>query len=183
MNRDAWAIFVSGRGSNAQVLLDELDEYPVRLMVSSRSKVGALARARRRGIQTLILPQTINWSLLDEQLRNYKITHILLLGFMKIVPPDFVEKWSNKIFNLHPSLLPTFPGLRAIENSYACQAPMGVSLHLVTDEMDAGKLIFQKHTTIGKNYDFQSTEFLISRDEQLLVRRHSSHLASAGVMA
>jgi phosphoribosylglycinamide formyltransferase-1 len=167
----AWAIFISGRGSNAQAVFEVIDEVPVRLVVSSKEPVWGLARARRTGVPTLVLKKKIDWEDLQGQLEAARVDRVLLLGFMKIVPASFLEKWQGRIFNVHPSLLPAFPGLQAIQRSYEANGPMGVSVHEVIPEMDAGKVIFQKVSVpASEGIKLEFAELLISRDEQRLVR-------------
>ncbi|MEZ0391381.1 MAG: formyltransferase family protein [Pseudobdellovibrionaceae bacterium] len=167
-----WAIFLSGRGSNAEAFWENLAEFDVRLCVSSTAKAYGVLRARRLGIPTCVLEKKPNWEQLDQELRQRQVNQIFLLGFMKIVPAHFVKKWQGQIWNLHPSLLPDFPGLQAIEKSYAAGGAMGVSLHQVTQEMDAGPLSLQ-HKICDETGEFLSIDeaaFRISRAEQRLVR-------------
>ncbi len=127
-----------------QAVLDGLSHLDVRLVLSSKAEAAGVRRARRQGVATEILPKVIDWRLVDQTLRTRGITHIFLLGFMKIVPGDFVDKWAGSILNVHPSLLPKFPGLKAIESSHAAGAAMGVTVHVVTPEMDAGPVLLQR---------------------------------------
>lgn len=75
---------------------------------------------------------------------SQKIDKIFLLGFMRLLPASFLQKWQGRIFNLHPSLLPLYPGKNAIEKSYEAGDAMGVSIHHVITEMDAGRVVLQK---------------------------------------
>lgn len=167
-----WSIFLSGRGSNAEAFFENLPELDVGLCVSSSSNAYGLRRARRLGIPTLVFTKSMDWKTLSSELKLRKINQILLLGFMKILPAEFVSDWAGRIWNLHPSLLPEHPGLNAIEKSYEAGLRMGVSLHQVTAEMDAGPLILQ--TAICENakreFSLSDAEFKISRTEQRLVR-------------
>lgn len=169
---NAWAIFLSGRGSNAEAVWENLPELDIRLVISNRAKAYGLLRAKRNGLPTLVLDQSVSWSALTEELRARKINRILLLGFMKLVPASFVQLWQGKIWNLHPSLLPDFPGLQAIEKSYEAGGRMGVSLHEVTAEMDAGPLQLQKKICDQSKAQFSLPEaqLQISLTEQRLVR-------------
>jgi phosphoribosylglycinamide formyltransferase-1 len=167
-----WAVFLSGRGSNAEALWENLSELDVRLCVSSRKKAYGLLRAQRLGIPTLVLEKTVDWQNLSNQLQARQINQIFLLGFMKLIPADFLQFWKAKIWNLHPSLLPDFPGLEAIEKSYAAGGAMGVSLHEVTPEMDAGPILLQKKICefSEKEMSFEEAQRKISQTEQSLVR-------------
>lgn len=167
----SWAIFISGRGSNAQALLDVIDEVPVSLVVSSRGDVWGLRRAERAGVPVLVLDKKVDWQALLHELDRHRISHIFLLGFMKLIPPEFLRGWMGKIYNLHPSLLPQFPGMHAIEKSFEAGQQMGVTVHAVTEEMDAGERCLQKVTLKKASLvEFDWAQILISRDEQRLVR-------------
>lgn len=168
-----WALFLSGRGSTAQAVMDLMDEVQVRWIVSSKPQVWGLARAKRQGIPTSVLSPKIDWNQLDLELRRRKITHIFLLGFMRLVPLEFVRMWQGRVWNVHPSLLPAFPGLQAIERSYSSRQNMGVTVHEVIAEMDAGRIVLQKKSIIRKQQetiDLNSARKAIARDEQRLVR-------------
>jgi len=170
-----WAVFISGRGSNFAALTELLQEIDIALCVSSRSKALGLLQAKRSGIETLILAAQPNWLSLHQELKRRNVNRIFLLGFMKILPADFVEKWQGKIWNLHPSLLPDYAGKEAIEKSYQAAAAMGVSVHEVIAEMDEGKLILQtsiceRSLTGPHKFSLSEAQSLICRQEQKLVR-------------
>ncbi len=175
MRQASWAVFLSGRGSNAEALWGNLSELDIRLCVSSRKSAAGLLRARRSGIPTLTLESKPDWDNLTSELKHRGISQIFLLGFMKILPAAFVDQWKTKIWNLHPSLLPDFAGAHAIENSYAQGAAIGVSVHEVTAEMDAGPLFLQRQLVDKakeKNHSlsFEEVQMEISVCEQRLVR-------------
>lgn len=169
-----WAVMISGRGSNLQAQLDLLSQVNLRWVISSKSSAAGILRARRHGIPVTVLPKKIDWVDLDRQLQQRRITHLFLAGFMKLIPESFVEKWQGRILNVHPSLLPAFPGLEAIEKSHAAGAPMGVTVHVVTPEMDAGPKLFQGAiSTTGLDWQrvtLDQSALRISRLEQRLVR-------------
>lgn len=167
-----WAVFLSGRGSNAEALLEHLAELDVRLCVSSKAKAFGVLRAKRQGIPVLVLGKEIDWNSLTVQLKRRGVNRIFLLGFMKILPASFVEEWAHRIWNLHPSLLPDFPGTGAIEKSYEANGPMGVSVHEVTTRMDEGplKLRFQIAEKAQKTMTLEEARLWISITEQRLVR-------------
>ncbi len=117
-------------------------------MVSSKRSALGLARSRRAGIPTLVLEKSIDWDLVYRELNTRKISRIFLLGFMKVVPAAFIDKWSErpsrKIWNLHPSLLPKFPGLKGFEKSFEAESDVGATVHQVTARLDAGPIVKQK---------------------------------------
>lgn len=173
-----WAVFLSGRGSNAETFF-EMAEMDVRLCVSSKKSALGLARARRNGIPAMVLDKNPDWQNLNAELRERRISHIFLLGFMKLLPASFVSQWKGRIFNLHPSLLPLYLGKDSIERSYQDGAAMGVTIHEVVAEMDAGKILLQAKVFTpsvdqrsgGKHsFSLETAQQMISRTEQRLVR-------------
>lgn len=154
MKRERWAIFISGRGSNLRSLLLSPCREKISLVVSSQAKASGLKNSRRFGAPEILLEAPINWSELNQKLNSFKITHIFLLGFMKIVPQDFIEKWEGKIFNLHPSLLPSYPGLNSIRRAYEDQAEVGVTIHEVVEGVDLGPIELQRKVTFGYANNF-----------------------------
>ncbi len=169
------AVLISGQGSNLQVLLDHPGSG-ICLVVSNKKSAMGLLRAQRAGVSTLVMPAPLDWQALHSSLLRYRIDEIYLLGFMKLLPPDFVKKWQGRLWNLHPSLLPAFPGLRSIELAYEQGAALGVTFHEVVSEMDAGPIRLQKKVldavlTGDHLLTFESVEHLIHQTEQELVQR------------
>lgn len=185
-----WAIFLSGRGSTAQAVMDLADAVDVRLAVSSNPQAAGLKRARRMGVATLAAPvvagsKKIDWEKLQSELERRRINRIFLLGFMRIIPGSFLRKWEGRIFNLHPSLLPSFAGANAIENSFASHEPMGVSVHHVIEEMDAGKVIHRKRIRLldpvpRAQETWERARFLVGVHEQRLVRKLALRASLSG---
>lgn len=163
-----WALLISGRGSNLQVWLDHLGVVDLRWVVSSKLSAPGLLKARLRGVPTAVLPQKIDWKWLDQELRKRNITHVFLAGFMKLIPAEFVDQWAGRILNIHPSLLPAFPGLQAMEKAFEVRAPLGVSVHQVVAEMDAGPLIYQKQ--IGSSTSWPEVQRRATLAEHHLMR-------------
>lgn len=181
--RKRWAVLISGRGSNLAALLDMRPQADIHLVVSSSAAAHGLLRARRAGAATCLTPlmassntagsKKIDWAALDRLLRQTGITHIFLAGFMKVLPGSFVDAWAGRIVNLHPSLLPAYPGLRSIERAHADAADVGVTIHDVTAEVDAGTIICQRRSLKAdevRGYSLPAAEFLIHVDEQRAVR-------------
>jgi phosphoribosylglycinamide formyltransferase-1 len=143
-----WAVFISGNGSNLQVLLDHATpENKVCLVVTSNPSAYGVQRAEKYKVPVCVLPKAISdsdWIQLSKKLCQEKIDYIFLLGFLKIVPAVFLNEWENKILNLHPSLLPAYAGLKSIERSYQDGAAMGVTVHWVDEGLDEGKILLQE---------------------------------------
>jgi phosphoribosylglycinamide formyltransferase-1 len=148
------AILISGRGSNMRALIEQAANYEVVLVASNKPGAPGLEWAKSRGLRT--------WSLeskgtekedydrtLSAALEHAGVGTIALAGFMRILSPWFVEKWAGRIINIHPSLLPKYRGLdthaRAIE---AGDPASGCSVHIVTEELDAGEVLGQAKVAI-----------------------------------
>lgn len=171
---DRWAIFVSGQGSNALRFLMDSDKGEVKVVVSSKASALALKRAKRFGVQTMVLDKNIDWDSLTLGLKQRKVNKIFLLGFMRVVPANFLQDWQGSIYNLHPSLLPNFKGKDAIQRSYLSREPMGVSVHHVSTGIDEGKVILQKQVISldqKRTMDYRLASTLMAFAEQNVVAR------------
>ena len=145
-------VLISGKGTNLQALIDasHRSSYTISAVISNKAKAIGLNRAKISGIDTYIIEQeSFNSKLeFEESLatRIYKINPklIVLAGFMKVLSPQFVRLFRGKILNIHPSLLPQYPGLnthqRVLEDKKKIH---GVSVHLVTEDLDSGPVIAQ----------------------------------------
>jgi phosphoribosylglycinamide formyltransferase-1 len=148
------AILISGRGSTMRALVDNVDEYDVVLVASNKPDAAGLDFARASGIATWSLQSKAvdreQWDrALGAVLDEHRVGTIALAGFMRILSPWFVDEWRGRIVNIHPSLLPKYRGLdthlRAIE---AGDPLAGCSVHIVTDELDAGEVLGQAEVPI-----------------------------------
>ncbi|HEX8839512.1 MAG TPA: phosphoribosylglycinamide formyltransferase [Sphingomicrobium sp.] len=148
------AILISGRGSNMRALVEQAQGYEVILIVSNKPDAEGLAWARERGLATWALESKgLGKEDYDRQvsaaLEEHAVGTIALAGFMRILSPWFVERWRGRILNIHPSLLPKYRGLdthaRAIE---AGDRVSGCSVHIVTEELDAGEVLGQAEVPI-----------------------------------
>lgn len=148
------AILISGRGSNMRALVDaaQKPDFPasIELVLSNRADAAGLAYAADAGIATAVLPHGDYESreafeaALDTMLREAGIELICLAGFMRLLSDEFVEGWRNRVINIHPSLLPSFRGLRTHERALATGVRVhGATVHYVRAEMDDGPIIVQ----------------------------------------
>ena len=157
------AVFVSGNGSNLQALIDVSKNlncpYKIELVFSNKSNVYALKRASQNNIPTLTLDHK-NFktrqefdSTLSNNLKKIDFDLIVLAGFMRILGGEFIKKYENKIINLHPSLLPKYPGLNTHEKVLENKDKFhGATVHMVDEGLDTGKIIgFSKFKV--ENYD------------------------------
>ena len=163
-----WAVFISGTGSNLQALLDRCYDPMPLVVYSSKASAAGLSKAKRMGIHTVALSNPIDWTELEQDLHRRRIQKIFLLGFMKIIPESFVNRWSNRMVNLHPSLLPLYPGLRAFEKAYEDKALLGATVHYVTPDLDSGPIIRQR--SFPRLESEAETRLRLSWTEQSLVK-------------
>jgi phosphoribosylglycinamide formyltransferase 1 len=150
------AILISGRGSNMAALIEaaKVDDYPaeIALVVSNRADAAGLSRARDQGVATALVDHR-NFGedreaferALDEILHANRIEIVCLAGFMRVLTPWFVGRWSGRLLNIHPALLPHFKGLDTHRRAIASGAKRhGATVHFVVAEIDAGPIIAQE---------------------------------------
>ncbi len=169
-----WALFISGQGSNMSALLDQNWDLEIACVVSSSEKAPGVTRSRRQGLPTIVLDAKINWQEVTKELLSRHVSHIFLLGFMKIVPLEFLQSWSGVILNVHPSLLPNYPGLKSIERAYQDNADLGITVHHVSAEVDAGDVVLQRQVLARDSVNSISLETVkqkMHRSEYAIVRR------------
>jgi len=166
-------VFISGTGSNLKSILEKQHQYnyKVNLVISNNEKAKGLELAKECHIPIF----TFKWdkndkdlTIVDNQIKQHKCQLIVLAGFMRILPENFVVSYKNQIINIHPSLLPKYPGLhthqRVIDNNDDMH---GATVHYVNSQLDAGQIISQ--TTIAVDKDVTSKELAA----RLLFREHS----------
>jgi len=171
------AILISGRGSNMRALVEQRSGYEVALVASNKPEAEGLNYARAAGIPTWALDsKTVSRAefeaALGAVLRQSGIGTIALAGFMRLLSRQFVEQWTGRIVNIHPSLLPKYPGLDTHARAIAAgDAVSGCSVHLVTEEVDAGQVIAQAQVPIEPGETPQSLEQRVLAAEHALYPR------------
>lgn len=170
------AVLISGSGSNLQAILDACSrpDFPaqVEVVISNNPNAYGLERARMAGVPAVIIPHTDYQSRTEfdhallTALARFSVDLICLAGFMRILTPEFIEKWPQRIINTHPSLLPEFGG----EGMYgdrvhkavldAGKTESGSTIHFVIPEVDKGQIILQKRVPVHEN---DSVETLAAR--------------------
>lgn len=141
-------VLISGRGSNMQALLDA--RVPVSAVISSRADAAGLDTAAARGIPTRVVEhrsfasrETFEAALAAE-IDRFEPRLVALAGFMRVLTADFVARYDERLLNIHPSLLPAFPGLHTHERALAAGAKVhGCTVHFVTAELDHGPIVIQ----------------------------------------
>jgi phosphoribosylglycinamide formyltransferase 1 len=162
------AVLVSGTGTNLQALLDDPDVGPaIVLVVSDRPDAEALDRARSRGVRTIVVKPGAYESRVDHDrallavLEEAAIDVVLFAGYMRILTPVVVKRFEDRCLNVHPSLLPAFPGAHPVRDALQWGAKVtGVTIHFVDAEVDHGPIVFQ-----------ESVEVLPDDDEATLLAR------------
>lgn len=170
-------VLISGRGSNLQALIDAVEEQrlPARIaiVISNRDGAPGLERARAAGIDTLVVSHrdfptrdAFDQALADE-LRQRSVSLICLAGFMRLVGAPLLEAFPNAILNVHPSLLPAFPGVDAQRQALEHGVKIaGATVHLVTADLDAGPIVLQAAVSVR---DDDTVETLAAR---ILIEEH-----------
>lgn len=152
-------VLISGSGTNLQALIDACaaSDFPAEivLVISNRADAGGLERARREGIATRIIPHKEYSSreafdaAVDTALRTAGVEFVCLAGFMRLLTPGFVNQWRDRLINIHPSLLPDFKGIDAVEQALAAGVnTTGCTVHFVRPEMDTGPILLQTEVPI-----------------------------------
>jgi phosphoribosylglycinamide formyltransferase 1 len=148
-------VLISGRGSNLQAIMDAIGagslDARIGVVISNRADAAGLERARAAGIETVCLGHRDYSSreaydaALVEQLRRRGVGLVCLAGFMRLLSPMFIAAFPDAILNIHPSLLPAFPGLDAQHQAWAHGVKVaGATVHLVDCDLDAGPIVAQR---------------------------------------
>jgi phosphoribosylglycinamide formyltransferase-1 len=160
------AVLISGAGTNLQALLDTVHEKPlpaappgvegpatieIAAVASSRPGAPGLQRAERAGVETAVfaIPDHPDRAARDRALGDWlesrEVDLVVLAGFMELLGPEFIGRFRNRIVNVHPSLLPAFPGVGAIEQAVEHGVRVtGVTVHFVDEHLDNGPIVFQE---------------------------------------
>jgi phosphoribosylglycinamide formyltransferase-1 len=173
-------VLISGRGSNLQAIIDAISEgrlqATIAVVISNHEHAGGLDRARRAGIETLTISHR-GWPSRDDydralvsELRRRDVRLVCLAGFMRRVGAPLIEAFPNAVLNIHPSLLPSFPGLyaqrQALEHGVRIS---GVTVHFVTSDLDDGPIIVQRTVPVLQG---DTEETLAAR---ILVEEHRAY--------
>jgi phosphoribosylglycinamide formyltransferase-1 len=176
------AVLISGRGSNLQALIDAIASKhltaDLSVVISNRPDAAGLQGAQQAGIETVVLDHKDKAKFatrehydreLVSQLKARKVRLVCLAGFMRLLSPTFVEAFPNAILNIHPSLLPAFPGMnaqyQAWEHGVKCT---GVTVHFVTAELDGGPIILQQAVRVEDSDDPDTLAVRILEQEHAL---------------
>ena len=173
-------VLLSGRGSNLQAIIDAIAERrlnaSIAVVISNQENAAGLERARRAGIETLTLSHRA-WPSRDDydralvrELRKRDVALVCLAGFMRKLGAPVIEAFPNAVLNIHPSLLPSFPGLHPQQQALDHGVKVsGVTVHFVTADLDAGPIIVQRTVPVR---DDDTEETLAAR---ILVEEHHAY--------
>ena len=171
------AILISGRGSNMRALVEQASEYEVVLVASNDPHAAGLDYARSAGIPTWTwdskrVSREEFDAALSLALQDHRVGTVALAGYMRLLSAGFVEQWRGRIVNIHPSLLPKYPGLDPHARAIAAGDTIsGCSVHIVTDEVDSGDVLARAEVPIEPGDDVQSLEQRVLAAEHKLYPR------------
>ncbi|HUQ88422.1 MAG TPA: phosphoribosylglycinamide formyltransferase [Vicinamibacterales bacterium] len=158
MNR-ALGVLISGRGSNLKAIIDAIAgrqlDARIAVVISNRADAAGLDHAAAAGIETLVLDHTAYATREDydralvSELRKRDVALVCLAGFMRLLSPLFVDAFPNRILNIHPSLLPKYPGLHPQQQALDDGATeSGATVHFVNKDLDAGRVVLQERVAV-----------------------------------
>ena len=174
-------ILISGRGSNMVALVDavkrgEIPNSSIAVVISDKPNAAGLEKARARGVETIVVQrrgrtrEEHDAEIIDE-LRERDVELVCLAGYMRLLSKDFVQAFADRIVNIHPSLLPSFPGLnvqqQAIDHGVKVS---GCTVHFVNEDLDAGPIILQRAVEVK---DDDTAETLAAR---ILEEEHGAYV-------
>ena len=180
-------VLISGRGSNLQAIIDSIADRrldaTIAVVISNRAGAAGLARAARAGIETLHIDhkgygsrEAFDRAVVAE-LRRRDVALVCLAGFMRLLSAEFVDAFPNRILNIHPSLLPAFPGLNGQAQAWEHGVKVsGATVHIVTPELDAGPIVRQAVVPVD---GADSAEALAAR---ILAEEHRIYPEAIGIM-
>jgi phosphoribosylglycinamide formyltransferase-1 len=175
-------VLISGRGSNLQAIIDAAGDadspFAISAVISNRPQAAGLARARRANIATRVVDHSAYANresfdaALAEVIDAYQPGLVVLAGFMRVLTADFVARYERRLINIHPSLLPEFPGLdthqRAIDSG---AREHGATVHFVTAALDSGPLIAQARVAVQAGDDAEALAARVLAEEHRILPR------------
>lgn len=152
-------ILISGRGSNMSAIIDavqsgEIPDSDVAVVISDKPTAAGLQKAASKGVETLVIERSGRTREKHDAdiiaaLKERSVDLVCLAGYMRLLSPSFVQAFPNKIINIHPSLLPAYPGLNIHERVLAAgEKVSGCTVHYVNEDLDAGEIILQREVPV-----------------------------------
>jgi phosphoribosylglycinamide formyltransferase-1 len=193
VSRVRTAVLISGRGSNLSALIDaaRAAEYPaeIALVISNREDAQGLSVARDAGIPVQVIPHR-NYpsrdafdAAIDAALRESNIALVCEAGFMRIHSEWFVERWAGRLLNIHPSLLPAFPGIRVHQQALDAGVKIsGCTVHFIVSELDSGPIVAQAAVPVKLNDTAETLATRILEQEHAIYPTALRFLAEGKIM-
>jgi phosphoribosylglycinamide formyltransferase-1 len=183
-------ILLSGRGSNFEAIADSVAAGRIRgaiaVVISNRAEAPGIESARRRGLEARVIPskgkpREQHDGEVVAALQEKKVDLVCLAGYMRLLSPWFVRQFPNRILNIHPSLLPAFPGLEAQKQALEYGAKVsGCTVHFVDEQLDHGAIILQKAVPVLDNDDEPSLAARILEQEHIAYTEAINVVLSGG---
>lgn len=172
------AILLSGRGSNFVAIADSVDagriaDARIAVVISNRADAPGIATARQRGLEALVIPSKGKPREEHDRdvvaaLNQHGVDLVCLAGYMRLLSPWFVQQFPRRILNIHPSLLPAFPGLEAQEQAFAYGVKIsGCTVHFVDEELDHGAIVVQRAVPVLDSDDEHTLSARILEQEHI----------------
>jgi phosphoribosylglycinamide formyltransferase-1 len=169
-------ILISGRGSNMRALLEA--GLPVSAVISNRAEAEGLAAARARGVATRVVEHRAHGTreafddALAAEIDRFAPRLVALAGFMRVLTPGFVARYRERLLNIHPSLLPAFPGLDTHRRALAAGVKVhGCTVHFVTPELDHGPIVVQAAVPVRSDDDEATLAARVLKQEHVIYPR------------
>jgi phosphoribosylglycinamide formyltransferase 1 len=173
-------VIASGGGTNLQAILDQLhdgeEEIEVAGVASDKPEAMALERARKAGVETAVFPASeyenrrARDAALGDWIEQCGADLVVLAGYMQLLSSEFVARFRNRVINVHPALLPSFPGIDALQQAIDHGSKItGVTVHFVDEGVDSGPIILQRPVPIAPSRDWDETEKAIHATEHALL--------------
>src|SRR5438270_12036956 len=171
-------ILLSGRGSNFEaiaknIVAGTIVDARIAIVISNRADAAGIETARRLGLETAVIPskgkaREEHDREVVEALQKFKVDLVCMAGYMRLLSPWFVKQFPHRILNIHPSLLPAFPGLEAQEQAFAYGVKMaGCTVHFVDEELDHGPIVVQKAVPVLDGDDEHTLAARILQQEHI----------------
>ena len=175
MGKKRIGILLSGRGSNFMAIADNVAagriDAEIAVVISNRAAAAGIDEARRRGLDARVIPskgleREQYDRLVVEVLKEKQVDLVCLTGFMRLISPYFVSEFPDRILNIHPSLLPSFPGLEAQHQALDHGVRItGCTVHFVDEKLDAGPIILQAAVPVEDSDTYESLSERILKEE------------------
>ena len=162
-------VMCSGNGTNFENIVNNCPEHEVVMMIYNKKDCGAMHRAQRLGISHCRLKSKQVDDIIT-LFKVYRVDLIVLAGWMRVLPKKFIKAFPNKIINIHPSLLPKYKGLHAIEQAFSSNDKYtGCTVHYVNEELDGGEILDQTRVLICPEDTLDTLTYRIQQAEHRLL--------------